>query len=123
MGLTANQLTDQPSTSAPQLVTVPAALLERMFEQMAETHAALNRLSDSLDARLVQSPWMSAREAATCLGLDVTKKNYVRKLSWLIRQGFIQNHREGKPRMYDREEIAEVNERILNGEIGYIGQV
>ncbi|MEO0628255.1 MAG: hypothetical protein AAFY91_14780, partial [Bacteroidota bacterium] len=86
--------------------------------QLQKATAALNEVAQLLAAQAKRSPFMTAREAADYLGLDTTKKNYPRRLSWLSRNHGLK-FKAGKPRMYVRTSVEELALKIANQKIGF----
>lgn len=65
-------------------------------------------------------PWMDKSEAASYLGLDTTKPNYVRKLSYLVRNHGLRVS-ESKERKYLRTDVQRIQADIEARRIEYIG--
>lgn len=64
-----------------------------------------------------RSPWCDADEAATMLGLNITKsRKHARLLRRLIDRGIITKF-HGKPTMYSKEEIRQISAKVLAGKL------
>lgn len=97
--------------------------MQPLLDYLQAQTAAINRLADAIERDRNGSPWISAEEAAPLLGLSTGSKNYARRISWLVRQGFLQKVKDGKPRLYWRDEVVKVAAKVAAGDIAYIGQV
>ena len=104
-------------------VMVLREALQPLLDHIREQTTALNRLADAMERERNASPWISAEEAAPLLGLSTGNKNYARRISWLGRQGFLTRVKDGKPRLYWRDEVVKVAAKVATGDIAYIGQV
>ena len=112
-----------PMSPLATAVAPTESLLRQVLESNLMVANALNRMATALERERNASPWVSALEAASLLGFDTSKKNYARKLSWLIRNGWIQKYQDGRPRRYYREELVKISRKMATGEIAFVGQV
>lgn len=64
------------------------------------------------------SPWCDPDEAATILGLKISKSGYHRRVvSYLAKKGFVDRFRPGKPYSYWKEDIENLSIKLAKGEV------
>lgn len=89
---------------------------EAILDAVRENTARLDRLILLLGKAPLD--WVDPDEAATILGIRLTKSgHHRRRVRWLAKQGFLKKFRPGKPFLYWRSELKEVAKKIEAGEV------
>lgn len=95
--------------------------LQSLESTLKDHIEVVNRYIEIEEKKYDRSEWISLEEASKILGLNNSRGTNKRKLDSAVRRYFIR-YTKTRPRTYYREDIIELNRRILEGKAVLYGR-
>lgn len=87
-----------------------------MLEEMRSLRKEVELLRK--DMAIATSEWVDPDDACRIIGVPITESgSHRRRLGKLVEFGRLTQFRDGKPRMYNRDELRKVAQMVLLGKI------